>query len=183
MPEMRIDLLPAGCWHRGRNSNEKKRVRFFKRLLSRVEGINLATEQGIVVKVSSTGAIVKTLRSEACESCSAKHSCSSQGNDMEVEAVNRVGAKEGDRVVLEIKNSPFLKATFLLYVFPVLCMILGAVLGEKFAPEFEMDGNTLSVLFAFIFFFFSIWVVKTKGEKMGKREAYHPTIIRILKLR
>jgi sigma-E factor negative regulatory protein RseC len=143
----------------------------------------LATEQGIVIKISSMGAIVKTLRSEACESCSAQHSCSTQGNEMEVEAVNRVGAKAGDRVVLEIKTSPFLKATFLLYVFPILCMMLGAVLGEKVAPKIGMGGNALSVLLAFAFFFFSIWVVKAKGEKMGKKEAYHPAIIRIIKLR
>lgn len=102
---------------------------------------------------------------------------------MEVKAVNRAGAKEGDRVVLEIKTSPFLKATFLLYVFPILCMILGAVLGEKIAPVLQMDENTLSVVFALAFFLISIWVVKVKGEKMGKKEAYHPVIIRILKSR
>ncbi len=102
---------------------------------------------------------------------------------MEVEAVNRAGAKEGDRVVLEVKTSPFLKATFMLYVFPILFLILGAALGEKVAPEFQADGNVVSALLAFVFFILAIWVVKTQGKKMGKKAAYHPTIIRVLRSR
>jgi sigma-E factor negative regulatory protein RseC len=140
----------------------------------------VAIEQGIVVKMTPAGAVVKALRSEACESCSSKHSCHSQGDEMEVQVVNPLGAREGDRVVFEIKTGSFLKATFLLYVFPILCMIFGAVLGEKLGPSLHQNGDGLSVLLAFLFFFCSIWLVKAKGRQMGKNKAYHPTIIRIL---
>jgi sigma-E factor negative regulatory protein RseC len=143
----------------------------------------LATEQGIVIKIHDSRAIVKTMRSGACESCSAKNSCISQGNEMEVEALNPAGAREGDRVVLEIKAGALLKATFLLYVFPVLCMIVGAVAGEKAAQKLGMDGNALSVALSFAFLFASILVVRVKGKKMGEKEPYHPKIIRILKPR
>ena len=82
----------------------------------------MATEQGVVIRTVDKIAVVKTKRSEACEGCSSKDSCASKGNDMEVEAVNRIGAKTGDGVVIQIQTRPFLKATFLLYLFPILCI-------------------------------------------------------------
>ena len=152
-------------------------LKFWKKSLH--EDKNVATEQGVVIRTFDRIAVVKTKRSEACEGCSAKDSCDSKGNDLEVEAVNRIGAKSGDGVIIQIQTRPFLKATFLLYLFPILCMILGAVLGEKLAPRLGYDASALSAIFSFFCFFLSIWVVKAKGKKMGEDESYHPKIIRI----
>ena len=52
---------------------------------------------------------------------------------MEVEAFNTADARVGDRIVLNIKTASLLKATFLLYVFPILAMIAGEVLGQTVA--------------------------------------------------
>lgn len=141
----------------------------------------MATEQGVVIRTFNNIAVVKTMRSEACEACSAKDACAEKGNDMEIEAVNRIGAKTGDGVVIQIQTRPFLKVTFLLYLFPIICMIAGAVLGEKLAPQLGYDASVLSAILGFSCFFLSIWVVKVKGNKMGKDESYHPQIIRILR--
>ena len=142
----------------------------------------MATEQGVVIKTMDSIAVVKTKKSEACEGCSSRDSCMTKGNDMEVEAINRIGAMAGDGVMIEVQTRPFLKATFLLYVFPIVCMILGAVLGEKLAPQMGYDdASALSAILGFAFFFISVWIVKTKGKKMGEDEAYRPKIVRILK--
>ena len=100
---------------------------------------------------------------------------------MEVEAINRIGAMVGDGVMIQIETRPFLKTTFLLYLFPIFCMILGAVLGENLAPQLGFDTSALSAILGFGCFFLSMWVVKAKGKKMGEDEAYKPRIIRILK--
>ena len=141
----------------------------------------MATEQGLVIKTMDRTALVQTKRSEACEGCSSKGSCHTKENDMEVEAVNQIGAKVGDDVMIQIQTRPFLKATFLLYLFPILCMIFGAVLGEKLASRFGYDKSALSAILGFACFFISIWIVKSKGKKMEDDESYKPKIIRILK--
>ncbi len=141
----------------------------------------MATEQGMVLKTQGGVAVVRTKKSEACAGCSSRHSCNAKGNDMEVEAVNGIGAKQGDNVVLQIQTRPFLKATFMLYLFPILCMVAGALVGERLALQIDFDKSALSAIFSFSFFFVSIWIVKTKGKEMGKKEEYHPKIIRILK--
>lgn len=143
----------------------------------------MATERGIVIKLDSTNAWVKTTRTSACETCSAKSSCNAveSGKEMEVEAINEAGAQVGDRIVISIETASLLKASFLLYVFPILLMIAGAVIGQKTAPLFNIDSSLFSAVVGFLFFFISIGFVKSRGNRMAGKNEYKPKIIRILK--
>jgi len=153
--------------------------------LLRQTGVALATEEGVVIKLgdTKTTAWVKTKKSAACESCASKSSCNTMGgsNDMEVESVNTAGAKKGDRVVLSFKSSSLLKATFLLYVFPVLCMLAGAIAGQESASHFGFGPSGFSAIVGFLCFFVSILFVKVKGNKLAEKKHYKPEIIRIKK--
>lgn len=146
----------------------------------------MATEEGIVLKAwqsPAPKALVKTTRSSACESCSHGDSCSAaeNKNEMEVLAVNTAHAEAGDRILLNIKTGPLLKATFLLYVFPILCMIAGAVIGQKIAISKGWDPSGLSALIAFAAFGIAFVVIKIRGAGMSKKSEYKPEIIRILR--
>ena len=143
----------------------------------------MATERGIVTKLESTSAWVKTTRTSACKTCSAKSSCSSveNGTEMEVEAINEAGAQVGDRIIISIETASLLKASFLLYVFPILLMIAGAVIGQKTGPLLDIDPSAFSAVVGFSFFFISFWFVKSRGNRMARKNEYKPKIIRILK--
>lgn len=143
----------------------------------------MATEEGIVLKTDSTTAWVTTTKSGACESCSAKSSCSvlGGGKDMEVKAINTAGAKTGQRVVLSFETSPLLKATFLLYVVPVLFLLVGAFIGDKMSPHFDIDSSILSAISGFLFFGLAILFVIFKGNRLAKKDKYRPKVIRIIK--
>ena len=106
----------------------------------------MATEEGIVIKLEADRAWVKTKKSVSCESCASRKSCNVMGgsNDMEVAAINTAGAAVGDRVVMNFETSSFLKATFLLYVFPIICMFLGAVVGQEIAPAVNLGESVAS---------------------------------------
>jgi sigma-E factor negative regulatory protein RseC len=142
----------------------------------------MATEEGFVIKLESAGtARVKTNKKSACKGCASRDSCNGMGNEMEVEALNPAGAQVGDRILLRIETASFLKATFLLYVFPIIWMIVGAVIGQRYAPHLKMDASGLSALLGFLFFFVSILFVKFKGNRMATQSAYRPKIVKILK--
>ena len=143
----------------------------------------MATEKGVVIKIDATTAWITTTKTSACEGCAARSSCTvlGGGKEMEVEAINDIGARVGQNVVLHFQTSPLLKATFLLYVLPILFLILGAFIGDQAAPHFDMDPSTCSVIVGFIFFGVSIKFVKSKGNKLAKKDAYRPKVIRILK--
>ncbi len=142
----------------------------------------MATEQGIVIKTDSGSAWVKTVKSGNCAGCSARGSCHATGgsDEMEVRVINEAGAKEGDRIVLSFKTSSLLKATFLLYVFPILLLIVGAVFGQAMASRFDFNPSGLSAVMGFSFFFAALLIIKTKANKLARKNEYQPKIIKIL---
>jgi sigma-E factor negative regulatory protein RseC len=144
----------------------------------------MATEEGVVFKIESSAAgtaWVKTTRSSACASCSSKDACHADGGgkEMEVEAINTADARVGDRIVLNIKTASLLKATFLLYVFPILAMIAGAVLGQAVAVMQGKDPSGLSALFGFLFFGLAFIVIRITGRRLSTNASYKPEIIKV----
>ena len=142
----------------------------------------MATEQGIVIKTDSSAAWVKTIKTGDCAGCSARGSCHSLGNndEMEVKAINEAGAKAGDRIVLLFETSSLLKATFLLYVFPILLLIIGAAIGQELAPHIDFNPSGLSALTGFSFFIVAVLIIKARANKMALKKEYRPKIIKIL---
>ncbi len=144
----------------------------------------MAIEEGIVFKMGASGngtAWVKTTRSSACASCSSRDACHGDGEskEMEVEAINSVNARVGDRIVLNVKTAYLLKVTFLLYVFPILAMIAGAILGQRIAMDKGMDPSGLSALLGFAFFGFAFVIIRAAGRRLSKDTNYKPEIIKI----
>jgi len=143
----------------------------------------LASEKGIVTKIGAKTAWVQTTKSSSCASCSARGSCNplAEGKEMNVEAINSVGAKVGDRILLNIATSSLLKASFLLYVFPVLCLLAGAIVGQRIAMMYDLNESAFSALSAFLFFFVAFVLIRSKGNKLSEMDKYKPEIIRIIK--
>ena len=143
----------------------------------------MATEHGIVIRTDSAGAWVKTTKSGACEGCSARGSCHSLSDhgEMEVNALNEAGAKVGDRIVLSFETGPLLKATFLLYVFPILLLIIGAVIGQETAAYFQFNPSGFSAAVGFTFFFLAVLVIKIRANKLAQKKEYRPKIIKVLR--
>jgi sigma-E factor negative regulatory protein RseC len=142
----------------------------------------LATEKGVVLRADSESAWVKTTRSSACQGCTARKSCHSLSNsqDMEVKAINIAGAREGDRIVLSFETKSLLKATFLIYVFPIIFLILGAAIGQVLASRIAVNPSALSVLLGFTFFLTALLIIKARAKKMAAKHAYQPKVTKIL---
>jgi sigma-E factor negative regulatory protein RseC len=143
----------------------------------------MATEQGVVIKTDPSGAWVKTVKSGACAGCTSREACHSMsaGGEMEVKAINEAGAKVGDRIVLSFGSASLLKATFLLYVFPILLLIAGALIGQETAPYFNFNPSGFSAIIGFSFFIAALLIIKVKGNQLAKKNEYRPKIVKILK--
>jgi sigma-E factor negative regulatory protein RseC len=99
---------------------------------------------------------------------------------MEVEVANDIGAKEGDRIVLTLETGSMLKALFLLYIFPILVMLAGAVVGMKAAAAIDVNASAASVVVAFSALFAAVLFVRKKANQLAQRAGYRPRITRIL---
>jgi sigma-E factor negative regulatory protein RseC len=144
----------------------------------------MATEEGIVTNIPTPGKVlVSTVRSGACAACTARGMCHTVGGGGEAEVIanNAANARVGDRVVISFQTGSLLKAMFLLYIFPILCLLAGAVIGNNYADALQMDSSVFSAIAGFLFFGAAVLFVVTKGNKMAQKDEYQPKIIRILK--
>ncbi len=145
--------------------------------------MSLATEQGVVTRVGIGAAWIKTTRSDACKGCSARNSCHAMGGDeveVEVEVVNAVNAQPGDLVVISFETTSLLKATFLIYTFPILCLLAGALVGQKLAPLLDWGESTSAAIVGFSAFIVSMLFVYFKANRLAKKDRYRPHILRII---
>ena len=142
------------------------------------EGNHVITENGIVIRIDGETARVKTVRRSACEGCGSKESCEGAKTG-EVAAINLAGAQLGDAVTVGFDSGALIKVSMLLYIFPVLCMIGGAILGNHLAPELGMDESSAAALFAFGFFFISFLCIRLTGGRLSGKAKYQAKVIKI----
>ena len=82
---------------------------------------------------------------------------------------------------MRFQTSSLLKVTFLLYVFPILLLIIGAAIGQQLSTMVHLNSSASSAIVGFLFFFAAVWVIKSRANKMAQKNQYKPKIIKILK--
>ncbi|MBW1705671.1 MAG: SoxR reducing system RseC family protein, partial [Deltaproteobacteria bacterium] len=86
----------------------------------------MSEEQGIVVRLRSDGmADIMTEKKGGGEGCGASHSCHSfgTGNRMITRTRNRIGARAGDQVSLNLRSGLFVKSAAVVYLLPIIGFI------------------------------------------------------------
>ena len=140
----------------------------------------MITENGIVTQTDQTSAWIKTIRSGACEGCSSKDSCGENHNTKEiiVTVKNTLGVETGDQVVIGIQTTPMMILSFLLYVFPILLLILGAVIGDNLAQILNLNKSFSAMIFGFSFFGLSFLVIRKKQSSLTQKDEFKPFLVR-----
>jgi sigma-E factor negative regulatory protein RseC len=143
----------------------------------------MATEQGLVTRIAGPVAVVKTIRTEACEGCAARDGCKMLGGGREVlmEVENALNAKPGDLVRISVSDTAFLKVTFLVYLIPAVMFLVGAIVGHSQGPRFiDMDPGILGAIAGFAFMALTFFFVRLIGNKMGQAPSFKPVMTHIL---
>lgn len=91
---------------------------------------------------------------------------------------NTLGVKKGDAVVIGIETKPMLILSFLLYVFPILLLVTGAVIGDSLAPALEMNKSITAMIFGFTCFAAAFFIIRKKQAAMSKKDEYKPFLVR-----
>ena len=142
----------------------------------------MASEEGVIIRIDAAGTWVRTVRSEACDSCSSKGACHTMGGgqEMEVAVLNPIQARVGDRVILKLDASPLLKATFLIYMFPILLLMAGAAAGEWISRSSGLDSPLPPALLGFGSLAAGLYVMRIIARRLAKKDEYRPRIARVL---
>ena len=141
-------------------------------------------EEGIVTEVRGASAMVRAVETSRCSGCVSAgycHGAAGRGEKV-VEAGNPIGAREGDRVVISIPSPDLLKASFQVYVVPVIGILAGAgaaqgavntLAGPEAAGMAAGIGGLLGALL-------SVLIMKRLRRRPSSAVSLRPLIVKIL---
>ena len=131
--------------------------------------------EAVVVDNNNDQAQVRLERHSDCNNCGA---CGGQ-NIVLMEAENRIGARSGQHVEIELRNQNILKSAFIVFILPLSAILAGAVAGF-WSYRFLHYGETLlEVTGGIIFFLLSVVYIKYIDKKITNQKN-RPRIVRIL---
>ncbi len=121
------------------------------------------TEKGIVVNSANGFVEIELLSNDNCEECSAKIFCSPNSDKKKLLKINTASAfNKGEKVDVIIEGKNLLFASFNLYLYPLLILIITLFLGTKIfsntnSPEIYsfIISIVLVTIYYFIFFVIS----------------------------
>ena len=135
-------------------------------------------EIGVVKSIDGISAkVVMQRKSSCCESCE-KDACDIPDNGIETEAINRAGAKVGQKVKVVMSAYSYLKGAMAIYVLPVFALIAGAIVGKVYlTPYFgTVDSELVAAIGGFAAFFASLILIKIIAARMSRKTEYKSVI-------
>lgn len=126
---------------------------------------------GLVTSVKDGTAQIHFLRGSACAHCGA---CLTVGDsEMEISLPNTLGAKEGDRVMVDLSPKRVVQASLLAYAVPLVLLIAGVLVGSRIA---DWAGLILGVAACGLGYL----ILRIVEKKSAKKKSFQPTMTRIL---
>ena len=112
--------------------------------------------EGLVIETDNNIAKVKLTRHSECENCG---SCSGQ-NEVIQRAHNKIGAKPGQRVFIEVENNNVLKAAFIVFILPLLSIAAGIIIAELVSGILQISSVVPDIIGACVCTLISVTIIK-----------------------
>ncbi len=142
----------------------------------------MTEETGTVTAIDGNMAKVLVHRKSSCDGCGVQGACRSTPEGMEIEAMNPLQAKKGQKVRIAVSPDEFLKGSLLAYGLPLVFFIAGSILG-KIAGEEYFKGISSDIIAAaggLSALVFSLLGVKFWLTKTERKQEYKPVIEEII---
>ncbi len=132
-------------------------------------------ETGIVQEVFDNKAKISIQKHSACKKCGVcKYDAESKM--VTAEAVNNIGAKEGDEVEVQMSFDVLMSASLIVYIIPLIMFIIGCVIGfYLISPNNPIVSFIIGLVFIIITYFI-IRMFDRRG-KFKKKYTMHITKI------
>ncbi len=142
-------------------------------------GRNILNRDGIVIEEKGNDrAIVELLKHTACGDCGACH-LGDDNKHIRIICQNDVGAKEGERVVVDLDFPEVLSAAFIMYTLPLLALLIGVFAGYYGYTNFiSSSGSEVFAMFVgFILMGASYLFIKSRESKFSADKKYLTHIV------
>lgn len=134
-------------------------------------------EEGIIIDIFGDNiAKVKVGRHNECKNCGA---CPGD-NSVVIDAQNPIGAKTGQRVAFEMKETNMLMAAFVVYIAPLISVVVGIFAGQVIAGLLGYSVRGFQIGGGIVAFILSIMLIKIFDNYSHNNDKMQPVITRIL---
>lgn len=126
------------------------------------------TKEGLVLENNNGNLKIQVDRNSACGSCAANGSCAERKSTI-IEMFSADDIKKGDTVLLQSDASQINKLSAIVYVFPMIMVMIGAIGPSLLFKNSNLDLNLISLLSVLVFLAISILIMR-KVDKRFKKE-------------
>jgi sigma-E factor negative regulatory protein RseC len=142
-------------------------------------------EQGRVIDVHDGYVWVETQRRSSCDKCSANTGCGTSvlskvlgQRRTRVRALDSLGTKTGDEVVIGIEDAALLRSSLAAYLVPLLGLLLGALCGGTLAARLGISDEAGSILCALAGLAAGIVWLSYYARRTSHDRRYQPVVLR-----
>ena len=145
----------------------------------------MLTESAVVIEYKSGKAKVKCQSQSACGSCAAKSACGNSalseltGSGARGEHIFTIETitplKVGQRVEIGLSEHSLIKSALLMYCVPLFTLLFSTLLFDSL-----LSHELVSVFFIFISTALSFLGVRWYAQKLNRKSAYQPVLLRVL---
>lgn len=138
-------------------------------------------EVGYVKAVNGEYASLVFKRKSGCgDNCAhCGSNCSMETSIVDVE--NTLNASVGDLVQVSLEANSFLKMNLWVYMFPLISMIIGIVVGNSYFSKLNFKNyDILTAFTGIIFLVLSFFILSTIDKKMSKDSRYKLHMTKII---
>ncbi len=143
----------------------------------------MSKEKGTVDSIEGGWAWVSTRRKDMCGHCRHQGMCHMvDGMDrMIVKARNTAQARTGDEVELYVSTKTKLKGQFVLYMFPVLGLLIGAFSANSLSRVLGLNQNVGMAIFTLGGLILAFLLERFVSKRMETRQELTPMVSRVLR--
>jgi len=135
-------------------------------------------ETGIVTKVEKNLASISMVRGEQCHGCTV---CKTFGDgSIELIAINKAGARPGDRVEVEIDPGQVVKHSAIVFLLPVVSLMIGYFLGTSYLPRIGLSTEAAGIIGSLGLMILSFGVIVIFDRRARRSQQTNARINRVL---
>ena len=142
-------------------------------------------EIATIIDTEGEFALVETQRKTTCGSCAANKACGTAvlskvigRRSSQINAINTLGARTGEKVVIGIQEQALIKGSFAVYLVPLIALFVGALLGDVFNRSQGVQQEGIIILFALLGLAAGFLWVSKFSHKVRSDSRYQPVILR-----
>lgn len=136
-------------------------------------------QQALVISTNDKIATVKVQRHSSCKSCGACQ-MGSGSKTIEVKTINKIAAVVGDFVEIEVPTHKVMKASFLMYIIPILTLILGLYIGGLMGESQGINRDLASGIMGLLMMVTTFGAIRLYDRRIQDNKDYSPEIIKII---